>query len=69
MTKRKKAKVPKEFLIYQTPRALGDEHTDLPLAKAPVSIRLPVEVDEWVRLQGTAWLRNIICKIYYINKE
>lgn len=60
-----KRKVPQEFLIWQKDRAIGDEYSHLPLAKNPVCVRLPEDIDQWVRSQGTAWLRNLICNVYY----
>lgn len=57
-------KVPDEFKDWQKSRALGDRNSHLKLSSKSISIRLPEDVDAWVRLKGTAWLRNLLCDLY-----
>lgn len=59
--------IPKEFIKYQTERASGDSYSHLPLSPNPISVRLPEGVDDWVRLKGTAWLRNLLCDLYFLD--
>lgn len=60
--------IPREFVKYQTERA-EDNYSHLPLSSKPVSVRLPEDVDDWVRLKGTAWLRNLLCDLYFTNEQ
>ena len=40
-----------------------DDFLFLPLDSTPLSIRLPLEVRSYCAGKGTAYLRNVICKV------
>ena len=43
-----------------TRRRSIDNYKELPLSRSVTSLRLPTDVDRYVRLQGTGWLRDLI---------